>query len=233
MSIRLPFLCLALQAMIGFGLIVMSPLRGQDSPATLEAYQALHDGDYSKAVHFYTLRIERTPDDEDAFFNRGIAHAALGHFAKAITDYTQALQLNPDHSAVYSYRAYVYEEKGLYAKAIADFNKAVSVGPFTQSGTVDDYNELAWLLATCPQAKFRDGKLAVVNAKAGWEASLERSANVTDTMAAAYAEAGDFSSAVMWEQKFLATPGLTKEEMAEAKKRLALYESGKPYREKE
>jgi len=47
------------------------------------------------------------------------------------------------------------------------------------------------------------------------------------TLAAAYAEAGDFASAVFWEQKALesSTPGFGWDE-----ERLKLYKEGKPFR---
>ena len=50
-----------------------------------------------------------------------------------------------------------------------------------------------------------------------------------DTLAAAYAESGDFTNAIKWQQK--ATELASAEEKADYHSRLALYKSGEPYRE--
>ena len=60
-------------------------------------------------------------------------------------------------------------------------------------------NELAWFLATCPDDKLRNGQEALK--KAQWVVSLAPRANWIDTLAAAQAEAGDFSTAVATEIK--------------------------------
>lgn len=51
-----------------------------------------------------------------------------------------------------------------------------------------------------------------------------------ETLAAAYAEAGDFANAVKWESAYLQTPKLSAHDMASGQDRLALYRTGKPYR---
>jgi len=203
-----------------------------------KAQKAFANADYTTAIRYYTEVIAADPDfsDEiyssDALYSRAAAYNNTGYFSKAITDYSRYLKLNPDSGDAYYSRAHAYEGKGEYAEAIADYNHAISLGPTTQIGTVEVYNDLAWLLATCPQAKFRDGKQAVVNAKAAWETSMERSSFVMDTLAAANAETGDFTSAVKWEQKFLARPQLSDEEMKQGRKYLLLYESGRPFHQK-
>ena len=196
-----------------------------------KAGKALANADYTTAIRCYTEVIAADPDLSDALYSRATAYNNSGHFSKAITDYGRYLKLNPESGVGYYSRAHVFDEMGDYAKAISDYNRAISLGPWTQVGSVGAYNDLAWLLATCPEKKYRDGKKAIENANAAWEISIKRSANIMDTLAAAYAEAGDFAKAIEWEQKFLATPNLKEGEMKEATKRLVLYESGKPYHE--
>ena len=48
----------------------------------------------------------------------------------------------------------------VYDKAIADYNEAIRLDPKYALA----YNGLAWLAATCPDAKYRDGKKAVQSA---------------------------------------------------------------------
>ena len=84
----------------------------------------------------------------------------MGDNDKAIGDYNQAIQMNPKFVQAYCNRGYAYKAKGEFDKALADFDEAIQVDP----QDAHPYNDLAWLLATCPQAGFRDGKKAVATA---------------------------------------------------------------------
>ena len=57
-------------------------------------------------------------------------------------------------------------------------------------------NDLAWLLATCPDNSVRNGQKAVELAQQAVQLSNGRSPEILDTLAAAYAEAGRFHEAV-------------------------------------
>jgi tetratricopeptide (TPR) repeat protein len=197
-----------------------------------KAGEAFAKGDYTAAIRYYTEVLATDPDFDDALYSRASAYNNTGHFSKAIADYSKFLKFNPDSADAYYSRGKSYEGMGDYQNAIADYNQAITLGPSTQIDTVNAYNALAWILATCPQKKFRDGKRAVENAQAAWNISMKKSLNVMDTLAAAYAEAGDFTNAVKWEKQFIATPDL-ESALKDAKKRLVLYEAGKPYRDTE
>ncbi|HUU19879.1 MAG TPA: protein kinase [Sedimentisphaerales bacterium] len=115
------------------------------------------------------------------------------------------------------------------AEAISDYEAAVLVDP----GYALAFNALAWLRATCPTAEFRDGAKAIENATKACELTDWKKAGYVGTLAAAYAEAGDFDSAVKWHKKAF---DLLPEEQrptyqAIYESRLKLYQSGKPYRE--
>jgi len=96
----------------------------------------------------------------------------------------------------------------------------------------DAYNSAAWLLATCPAAEHRDGKKAVVSATRACELSEWKEAYNLDTLAAAYAEVGNFDKAVEWQEKAnkLYTDA---DEWKKGEDRLKLYKDKKPYRETE
>jgi hypothetical protein len=91
------------------------------------------------------------------------------------------------------------------------------------------YNTRAWILATYPDARVRDGKKAVTDATMACKLTDWQVAYCLGTLAAAYAESGDFKNAVAWQEK------AQKMYSAEDGRRWAflldLYRSGKPFRE--
>ena len=91
------------------------------------------------------------------------------------------------------------------------------------------HNGKSWLLATCPDARIRNGKLAVEHGRKACELSNWAFPEYVDTLEAAYAEAGDFEEAVRWQQKAIDEgASYYQQQFAE---RLTLYQSNQPYRE--
>ena len=110
-------------------------------------------------------------------------------------------------------------------RIFADENRVLLLDP--KNG--EAYNNLAWDLATCPKVNFRDGKKAVQYATQACELSEWKNPAFIDTLAAACAEAGDFVDAVKWENKYLEAPNQSASDVADAKKRLVLYQAHQPY----
>jgi TPR repeat protein len=112
------------------------------------------------------------------------------------------------------------------AEAIKWYGKAAEVGlPSAQ-------NDFAWMLATSTNASLRNGLLAVTFAERAVTATRRRDASFLDTLAAAYAEAGDFekAEAIQNEAITLLKDAASKQDYTA---RLRLYEAKTPYREAE
>ena len=129
-------------------------------------------------------------------------------------------------AAAYNGRGNVRYDKKEYDKAIADYNEAIRL----DANYALAHNTRAWLWATCPDAKYRDGKKAVQSATTACELSEWKDPDDLDTLAAAHAEANDFDSAVKWETKAIELLSDEKTK-GDYRSRLKLYQEKKPYRE--
>ena len=126
-------------------------------------------------------------------------------------------------SAYYN-RGNLWAKKNDHDKAIADYDEAIRLNPKDARA----YNNRAWLRATCPDQKYRDGRKAYEDASEACQLDNYKEANILGTLAAAYAECGDFDKAVEWQEKAnkMYTDAAQKQEGEE---RLKLYKDEKAY----
>ncbi len=148
-----------------------------------------------------------------------------GKFDEAIAEFDRALKFAPSFAAAYDGRGQAFARKGAYEKAIADYKEASRRDPKFPYPV----GHLAWLLATCPDAKFRNGKEAVAEATRACELSKWKNAGFLATLAAAHAEAGHFEEAVKWQTK--AVNLSVDAEKPDFEKHLKLFKAGEPLRE--
>lgn len=175
-------------------------------------------------AHF--TRLLAADDPTWAYTNRAEAWLHTGRPEKAVEDLSEVVKRRPGPSAFNS-RGVARAEAGDYPGAAADYAAALAGDP--DGGYV--LNNLAWLLATCPDDKVRDGKRAVELATKACERTGWKLANNVDTLAAAHAEAGDFEQAVKYQKQALDDRAFAATAGAAARDRVKLYAAGKPYRE--
>jgi serine/threonine protein kinase/Flp pilus assembly protein TadD len=101
------------------------------------------------------------PDDARLWVVRGRALAALARHEQARVSFAQAIELNPALASAWTSRGDTYVRLGQWDKAIADYARASELAP--RDAVV--HNHRAWLLATCPDAAFRDPQAAVALAR--------------------------------------------------------------------
>ncbi|HOX56997.1 MAG TPA: fused MFS/spermidine synthase [Candidatus Paceibacterota bacterium] len=120
-------------------------------------------------------------------------------------------------------------EKGDFAGAIARYKRALELDP----QTAEILNNLAWLLATCPDGALRNGAEAVRLAERACQLTEYQRTIMVGTLAAAYAEAGRFPEAVATAQKACELASIFKEDalLARNQELLERYRTGQPYRD--
>jgi tetratricopeptide (TPR) repeat protein len=146
--------------------------------------------DFSEAIWLDPLSIA-------AYDHRGRAWQSKREYAKAIIDFNMVLRLDPQQASAYLGRGNCWEAEKHYGKAIADLNEAIRADP----DLAPAYRELALLLATFPDLKLRDAEQATSHAKKACELTHWKDPAGLDALAAAYAAARDFESAVNWQTK--------------------------------
>ncbi len=144
---------------------------------------------------------------------------------RAIAALDRAINVDPENAMLYRFRGDSNLNIGQHRAAIDNYEKALELDP-EDSGLL---NNFAWTLATSPDAEVRDGKRALELATEACELTDYNTAHILSTLAAAYAEAGDFETAKKWAQKAV---DLNDEDNGpQIAEELASYERGQPVRE--
>jgi len=155
------------------------------------------EGRADKAVPHYQAALRMKADFAEAWNNLGHALLQKGRVDEAIPPLQKALQLKPDYAEAHYNLGNAYVQKDKVEEAIGHYQQALEIKPADPA----TQNNLAWVLATGPDASLRNGAKAVelarqANALTGGEDPI-----ILHTLAAAYAEAGRFSEAVETAQK--------------------------------
>ncbi len=187
-------------------------------------------GAYDLAIRDLNRAIELDPSHAKAYYNRGLTYRIKGECDLSIRDFNRAIELDPSHAQAYYNRGNTYLAKGEYKRAIHDLNRAIELNP---GHAAKAYNDLAWILAKHEDSRVRDGTRAVQLAKKACELTGYRAATTLDTLAAAYAEVGEFDKAVKTaERAFLLARDSGKDKLTkDIRSRLELYKAKRPYRE--
>jgi Tfp pilus assembly protein PilF len=150
-----------------------------------------------QAIAHLEKLLQAAPGNELLLNRLGTFYLMANKPRKAIDAATKILEKDPSNYSALRFRGDAYLNIGKHEEAVADFNKALA-----QKEDDDGLlNNFAWVLCTSPDDKLRDGARALKLATKAAEATGYETPHILSTLAAAYAETGDFDNAVKWSQK--------------------------------
>lgn len=183
-------------------------------------------GKFDEAAREIATLLRDNPDNILVRLQLAIYLNAAGKSNQAIERFTEVLQVDPENAVAHRGRADAYLNIGQHDKAIADYEVALKGAP-DDSGIL---NNFAWVLATSPDDPLRNGKRAVEMAEKACQLTDHQEAHILSTLAAAYAEIGDFEQARKWAQQAV-TLG-DESVLEQLKEELESYQQNKPWRER-
>ncbi len=187
------------------------------------------------------LRQEKRLDDAKTHFRRaaelkpqvaephiglGTIYLEEGRPQLAEAELREALRLDPRLAFTHQRLAMALEQQGKYKEAIAHLEKSLKLEPRQPQVA----RRLAWILATHPDPAIRDAQRAVRLAETAIAQLRQPGYRMLDTLAAAYASAGQYERAVaaITQAIELARARGNQQVVAELEKRLDRYRHGRP-----
>jgi len=203
------------------------------APDSPEAYVGvgsalLAQGKPRDALPHFQAALKSGPEFAAARLGYSKALLGLGKLEEAEVHLRNALRAQPDNTEGHRLLAEVYAAEKRTRELRDEYTQMVRLAP----NWPEPLNNLAWLLATHPNAEFRDGAEAVSLAERACQLTGGTNLAMLATLAAAYAEANRFPDAVSTQQKVCALAAAQGQSgPAETfKSRLELYQSGTAYR---
>jgi protein O-mannosyl-transferase len=149
-------------------------------------------GRLDEALAHFRQAVELRPDFPDAHYDLGVALFRKGDVDAAIVEWRTTLALYPTDPGTNTSLANALVQKGLFGEAVAHFKVALQSEPDSAA----PLNNLAWLLSAAPDESVRNGAQAVDLALRLNRVTQQKNPFFIRTLAAAYAEAGQFEKAV-------------------------------------
>jgi len=186
-------------------------------------------GRLDDAIGHYRKAVEIKPDYADAEGNLANALAMQGKLDEAVQGYERTLALVPNSPQAHYRLGQALQAQKNFAAAMREYQTTLDL----DSKHIPAHLSLAWMLATCPEASLRNGTRAAELARQAEQLAGSDSPQLLDTLAAAYAEAGQFGNAVETAKRALNLPATqNNQSLAETiQNQLRCYETNSPYHE--
>jgi tetratricopeptide (TPR) repeat protein len=189
----------------------------------------LRQGKLDEAISLLQAAVDLRPDNSPAHENLAKALLQKGQVADALIHYRKLLELQPDNIEVHNIVGTVLIQQGRIRDGVEEWEKVLAIQPDNGNAM----SNLAWVLATSPDDSLRNGGKAIQLAEGALRISGRRIPILFRTLAAAYAEIGEFSKAIQTAQQGvdLANSQGNSGLAAELQGNIALYEERQPLRD--
>lgn len=184
-------------------------------------------GRSEEAIEAFERVLALIPNSVDTLNNYAAALSGLGRHSAAIAHLERAFELEPDSELLReNLEVLVRHRRELAHTRLAQLRAALEESP----GSVPIANELAWILATHPDADIRQPDEAIGFAMTATQTGGDRDASVLDTLACSYAAVGRFAEALSTGRAALALAiqGNDADLTAELRSHVAGFERGLP-----
>jgi len=182
-----------------------------------------------ESISQYQQALKIHPDSPEIENSLGVAFLKTGKTDEAINHYQAALNLRPDYGEAHNNMGIALLKTGRVVDAVSEFQKAIATPP----GHANAQNNLAWIFATWPDAKMRNGAKSIELATKLNDKARGRNPLILTTLAAGYAETGKFAEAKEIAHRAMLLAEDEKQPMLvrALKIQIAAYESNQPFRD--
>jgi len=189
----------------------------------------LEEGDAVDAIAEYREAIRLMPSLMVAYDNLGDALFTAGRIGEAMDEYREAIRRDPKFAVPYYNLGVAEYAEGNVADATANIESSLVLDSTNTAAQA----KLAWILAAAPQTALRDGMRAVRLAVRLSESRGGNDPLILRTLAAAYAQTGQYPEAVQVARKALqlADAGNIRVLSDALRREIELYQSGEAYRD--
>ncbi len=203
---------------------------------------ASQEGRFADAIVDMEMLIRFDPTNISWIIQLGSLYQADKRPRLAIKLFDELLKQKPQEWRAHRVRGDAKLSINDHAGAIADYEAALKIIEAMDAKKIEeediDYsgllNNLAWVLSTSPQDSVRDGKRSLELGLKACEATEYKKAHILSTLAACYAETGDFENARKWSEKAVELGAEEdNEQLEQLKKELEGYKADKPWREEQ
>jgi protein O-mannosyl-transferase len=152
----------------------------------------LEKGDVDGAMVQYEKAAQWEPLNPTAHYNLAVGYLRKGESEEAIGEFETALGLRSDYPDANYFLANTLFERGQLEEAMTYWQRSVETEPDKAEAAA----RLAWIYATCSNARLRDGERAVKLAEHARQVGGANDPGLLRILAAAYAEGGRFAEAI-------------------------------------